>query len=101
MYGDRIKELIYEAKITAAQVADNLGWTRQYFNQITTDKTTPSADKLVSIANYFTNLLNRKVNLYWFLTGEGTMFIEQPESDDNILSIKLKRGQTLKVTYED
>ena len=41
------------------------------------------------------------INVNWFLTGEGSMFIEQPENDENTLAIKLKKGQVLKVEYED
>lgn len=102
MYGNRIKQLTNYAGITSAKVADDLGWTRSYFSQLALDKTTPSADKLVLIANYFTQLLNRKVNLEWFLTGEGSMFVTASSQEDgNTLSITLKKGQTLKVNYEE
>lgn len=101
MYGYRIKQLIDLSKITAAKVSDELGYSRQYFGQITLDKTTPSADKLVTISNYFSKILNRKVNIEWLLTGEGSMFIETPESNENALAIKLKKGQILKVEYEE
>ena len=101
MYGERIKQLTNYAGITSAKIADDLGWTRSYFSQLALNKTTPSADKLVLIANYFTKLINRKVNLDWFLTGEGSMFIEAQETDANTLTIKLKKGQKLHVEYED
>jgi transcriptional regulator with XRE-family HTH domain len=100
----RIKTMAKTAGISLSQVAADLGITKQYLSNLVNTDINFSVDKLINIFNYFKqkfNDQNKQLNSDWFLTGEGSMFIEYAQPDTNTLVIKLKKGQSLKVDYED
>lgn len=101
---DILKKLSTEAGITMTTLAANIGVSKQYLSEITTKNRNISADKFVKIFNYFDNIFNeksKKLNFRWFLTGEGKMFIDDYNEPNNVVTVKLKKGQLLKIEYED
>ena len=95
--GLRIKFIREKHGLTQLKVAEILGVSKQYFNRAENNLTDLSKDKIMIFCDYF------KVSIDWLLTGKGEPFLTDLAEQDkeNILVVKLKKGQLLKVEYED
>ncbi len=104
-YNEKIKILIFETGLNQSQVANELGMSKQYFNKIVNNQIVPSLDKIIAIFDYFEDKLkdkNKILSSNWYLTGKGPMFLSaESDNDPNVVNIKLKKGQILKVEYEE
>ena len=103
-YNEKIKKLIFEADTTQSQVATDLGISKQYFNKIVNNQIVPALDKIIAIFDYFKARLKEKNKILspnWYLTGKGSMFLTSDNQDDDVMVIKLKKGQSVKIVYED
>lgn len=103
-YNEKIKILIFEAGLNQSQVANELGISKQYFNKIVNNQIVPSLDKIIAIFDYFEDKLkdkNKILSSNWYLTGKGPIFLTSNNQDDDVMVIKLKKGQSVKIEYEE
>ena len=71
MYADNLKKLRYELRMSAQQLADKLGVSQGSISQYEAGKREPNY-RFISQLNAILN-----VNLNWFVSGQGEMFIGQ------------------------
>lgn len=90
-----LKEIRRKLNMSVDDLAKAVGVPARTLGGYERNERTPS----IELASQLCKKLN--VNVNWFLTGEGSMFIQPDIQDENSLSIKLKKGQTLKVEYEE
>ncbi len=106
MFGDRVKSLRKERKITQGDLAQAIGITQGFISDIERGKTTPGSDILLSLSRYF------EVNPNWLLKGEGEMLAKggsktQGHIDPTLaqeIAKKLKtkyQGKTIELTGEE
>ena len=67
--GKRLREYIYERKLSQEEFSSLTNISKQTVNNIVMDRTAPSGDVLVKIANEYKDL-----NLNWLVTGNGPIF---------------------------
>lgn len=75
MYGDNLKKLRYELRLSAQKFADSLNVSRGSIVQYETGKRKPSYEFMESLHKVY------NVNLNWFVSGQGEMFIWQDKTD--------------------
>lgn len=75
MYADNLRELRKELKVSAQQMADKLGVSQGSIAQYESGKREPNF-RFISRLNEVYN-----VNLNWFVSGQGKMFIGQDKTD--------------------
>lgn len=75
MYADNLRELRNELKMSAQQMADKLGVSQGSIAQYESGKREPNF-RFISRLNEVLN-----VNLNWFVSGQGEMFIGQDKTD--------------------
>ncbi|MDE7156458.1 MAG: helix-turn-helix domain-containing protein [Lachnospiraceae bacterium] len=71
---DRIKKIRKTLDLTQQEFADRIGIKRNSFANYETGRNTPIDAIIISICREF------NVNENWLRTGEGEMYVEQPES---------------------
>ena len=92
-YGERIKEIRKSLGLTQTEFARTFCTSRQFLNNVEGNRATFSDIKLIDLQN------THNVNLNYILNGIGQMFLT--ENVSNVVSVKLKKGQLLKIEYED
>lgn len=103
-FNEILKILVKEADVTMTSLASHIGISKQYLSEAITKNRNISSDKFVKIFNYFDNIFSqksKKLNFRWFLNGDGAMFVDDYNQPNNIVKVKLKKGQLLKVEYEE
>lgn len=79
MYRENLKTLRNELNLSAQKLADKIGSTQVTVSNYETGKYKPSFEFMEALHN------SLNVNLNWFVSGQGTMFNEQPkESAENL-----------------
>lgn len=71
MYGENLKRLRFELKMSAQQMADDLGIHKMSISNYETEKRKPTFEFMEQLLDKY------NVNLNWFMAGIGNMFIEQ------------------------
>lgn len=94
--GKRLKQFRIIKNLTQLDLAELMHTSQAYIGYLENDKKTPGA-------NLLTNLkINSDISIDWLLTGKGSMFLSaESDNDPNVVNIKLKKGQILKVEYEE
>lgn len=93
---NRLKVIKEELKKSTAELSELLDIPARTIGSYERGENPPNSKFLIALTK------NLHINVNWFLTGEGSMFITNEQNDDNnSLSIKLKKGQKLHVEYED
>ncbi len=92
-YGDRVKHIREALRLTQSEFAETFGTSRQFLNNVEGNRATFSDTKLVELQDA------HNINLNYLLNGIGQMFLDENVSD--VVFVKLKKGQLLKVEYED
>ncbi len=69
---DRLKKILSYYSLTAAQFAQELGVQKSSISHILSGRNKPSFQFLTKLAKRFP-----EINLKWFITGEGTMLVEE------------------------
>lgn len=75
MYSENLKKIRLELKISAQKFADSLNVSRGSIVQYETGKRKPSYEFIEALHNVY------NVNLNWFVSGQGEMFIGQDKTD--------------------
>ena len=94
-YNKNLQRILLELKITQTDMAKILGISRQQFNNIINGRSSLT-DK-----NILTLMTSYNVNSNYLLTGKGPMFLSSSNQDDDVMVIKLKKGQSVKIVYEE
>ncbi len=93
---NRLKQFRIALKLQQGEFAQKLGIYQQQLSKYEGGHNKPSIEFLIKLNEIF------NLNIDWLLTGKGNMFINQPqEYEANIKFVKLKKGQLLKIEYED
>jgi len=93
---NRLKLVRAALNIKQGDFAQKLGIVQQQLSKYERGENKPSVEFLIKMHNEF------NVNIDWLLTGAGAMFTDGvPEFETNIKIVKLKKGQLLKIEYED
>ena len=71
MYGENLKRLRFKLKMSAQQMADDLGIHKMSISNYETEKRKPTFEFMEQLLEKY------NVNLNWFMAGIGDMFIEQ------------------------
>ena len=93
VYGSRIKQIRETLGMTQSDFAETFNTSRQFLNNVEGNRATFSDIKLIELQN------RHNVNLNFVLNNIGQMFLDKNTSD--VVSIKLKKGQLLKIEYEE
>jgi transcriptional regulator with XRE-family HTH domain len=75
MYSENLKKIRLELKISAQKLADSLNVSRGSIVQYETGKRKPSYEFMEALHKVY------NVNLNWFVSGQGEMFIGQDKTD--------------------
>lgn len=92
-YGARIKQIREALGMTQSDFAETFNTSRQFLNNVEGDRATFSDVKLIELQD------RHNVNLNFVLNNIGQMFLDKNTND--IVKIKLKKGQLLKIEYEE
>ena len=77
MYGENLKRLRHELRMTAQQFADNMGVSPVSINNYENSRRKPNYEFLELLVQVY------DVNLNWLIAGKGNMFISQNKTDLN------------------
>ncbi len=88
-----LQKVLVELNINQTEMAKILGISRQQLNNVVNGRSNLT-DK-----NLLTLLKDYNVNANYLLNGTGSMFLNS--TSDDVVNVKLKKGQLLKVEYED
>ena len=94
-YNKNLQKILLELKITQTDMSKILGISRQQFNNIINGRSSLTDKNILTLMNNF------NVNSNYLLTGKGSMFLTSDNQDDDVMVIKLKKGQSVKIVYED
>lgn len=94
-YNKNLQKILLELKITQTDMSKILGISRQQFNNIINGRSSLTDKNILTLMNNF------NVNSNYLLTGKGPMFLTSDNQDDDVMVIKLKKGQSVKIVYED
>jgi transcriptional regulator with XRE-family HTH domain len=75
MYSENLKKLRKELRVTALELADNLGISANSINNYENGRRKPNFEFLELLVQVY------NVNLNWLITGKGEMFIGQDKTD--------------------
>ena len=95
--GQRLKQIRIEKKLTQKELANLMETSPTYLGYLENDKKKPGTDLLTNLKN------NSNISIDWLLTGKGEPFLTDSaeQEKEDILVVKLKKGQLLKIEYED
>lgn len=88
MYADNLKKLRFELGMSAQKMADSLGVTQMSISNYETGKRKPSFEFMEALYNTY------NVNLNWFVSGKGEMFITSqsaPQFNEEQLEAKIEQ----------
>lgn len=88
-----LQKVLLELNINQTEMAKILGISRQQLNNIINGRSNLTDKNLLIL------LKDYNVSANYLLNDEGSMFLSV--NDINIVNIKLKKGQLLKVEYEE
>jgi len=104
-FNDILKKLLFESNLTMTALASEIGISKQYLSDALTKNRNFSSEKYIKIFTFFDKLFkdkfNKELNLRWYMTGQGPMFLSEVPDDENTMTIHLRKGQMLKVVYEE
>lgn len=75
IYSENLKKLRKELRVTAIELADNLGISANSINNYENGRRKPNFEFLELLLQVY------NVNLNWFVSGQGEMFIGQDKAD--------------------
>lgn len=75
MYADNLRTLRFELKLSAQKMADSLGVAQMSISNYENGKRKPSFEFMEALHNVY------NVNLNWFVSGQGEMFIKEQPAD--------------------
>ena len=75
MYSENLKKLRKELRVTALELADNLGISANSINNYENGRRKPNFEFLELLVQVY------NVNLNWLITGKGEMFIGQDKAN--------------------
>lgn len=96
--GQRIKNLLYELKISEAELARRIGMTRTAINQMLKGESKVSANMIMGIAQEFPD-----VDIRWLLTGkkaEDLSLVSEPEVGYARYNPMQEKDQQIKQLHE-
>ncbi len=90
--GKRINKIRLENNLNQVDFSQALGYTQAAISRYINDKTTPESDFLKSLSKVY------NVNINWLLTGEGSMFLSDPQDiQSSILNLPSPRARTISI----
>jgi len=93
---NRLKQIRVAINLQQGEFADKLGIHQQQLSKYERGENKPSYDFFIKLGEIF------NVNINWLLTGQGSMFLPgNCSEDENTMTIHLRKGQMLKVVYEE
>lgn len=75
MYSENLKKIRFELKMSARELADKMNVSTGSIQNYEAAKREPNYNFMVQLCNIF------NVNLNWFVTGQGEMFIKKQPAD--------------------
>lgn len=75
MYRENLKQIRKELNLSAQKLADKIGSTQVSVSNYETGKYKPSYEFMEALHNVY------NVNLNWFVSGQGEMFIKEQPAD--------------------
>lgn len=93
--GQHLKNIRKSLNLSQEALGERLNVSKQYISNLEADRNVLNNEKMVSL------LLDFNVNLNYLFNGQGPMFLTSDNQDDDVMVIKLKKGQSVKIVYED
>ena len=80
MYRENLKKIRFELKLSAQKLADDLGIHKMTVSNYENGKREPTYEVMEKLHSLY------NVNLNWFVSGQGEMFLGQHKQPDNFKS---------------